>query len=207
MTGEAIYEAFATGVEAAGAVGTVAMGERTVALTGVAALGAVGDVEETNSPIEDGVVAQGQVGLVGSARTVALTGVAASGDVSNVDFAYAAFLSGVEALGNVGNMLAAPIGTGVAAGGQTGTISMGERTVALTGVSAAGAVGVAIPVVGPTEDSVVAFGQVGSIASTSRTVALSGVSARGQAGTPNYFYWTTIDDSGTPNWQNVEMVV
>jgi hypothetical protein len=53
----------------------------------------------------------------------------------------------------------------------------------------------------------VAFGQVGSIASTSRTVALSGVSARGQAGTPNYFYWTTIDDSGTPNWQNVEMVV
>jgi hypothetical protein len=62
-------------------------------------------------------------------------------------------------------------------------------------------------VAGPAEDSVVAFGQVGSIASTSRTVALSGVAAQGQAGTPNYFYWTTIDDSETPNWQNVEMVV
>jgi hypothetical protein len=103
-------------------------------------------------------------------------------------------------------MLAAPIGTGVDAGGQIGTVSS-VRTVALTGVGLLGAVGVATPVAGPTEDSVVAFGQVGSIASTSRTVALSGVAARGQVGTPNYFYWTTIDDSQTPNWQNVEMVV
>jgi hypothetical protein len=57
---------------------------------------------------------------------------------------------------------------------------------------------------GPTEDSVVAYGQVGSIASTSRTVALSGVAAQGLAGTTNYFYWTTIDDSGNPNWQNID---
>jgi hypothetical protein len=174
-------------------------------LSGVEALGNVGNM--LAAPIGTGVVAGGQTGTISMGeRTVALTGVEALGDVGNVDFSYVAFLSGVEALGNVGNMLAAPIGTGVAAGGQTGTVGS-VRTVALTGVGSVGAVGVAIPVVGPTEDSVVAFGQVGSIASTSRTVALSGVSARGQAGTPNYFYWTTIDDSGTPNWQNVEMVV
>jgi hypothetical protein len=47
---------------------------------------------------------------------------------------------------------------------------------------------------------------VGSVGS-SRTVALAGVGATGQVGTMNYFYWTTIDDSETPNWQNVEMTV
>ena len=126
--------------------------------------------------------------------------------MGTVDFQYVAFLAGVEALGNVGNILAAPIGTSVSAGGQVGTVDS-ARTVALTGVNAIGAVGTAIPVVGPTEDSVLAIGSVGSIAATSRTVALNGVSAQGQAGTANYFYWSVIDDNGTPNWQNVEMTV
>jgi hypothetical protein len=40
-----------------------------------------------------------------------------------------------------------------------------------------------------------------------RSVALNGVSARGQVGTVNYFYWSLIDDSETPNWQNVEMTL
>jgi len=53
---------------------------------------------------------------------------------------------------------------------------------------------------------VLATGSVGTVGS-SRTVALNGVSAQGQAGTANYFYWSVIDDNGTPNWQNVEMVV
>jgi hypothetical protein len=48
-----------------------------------------------------------------------------------------------------------------------------------------------------------AQGQVGSIAIPGLTVALNGVTAQGQVGTPNYFYWTTIDDSQTSNWQNV----
>jgi hypothetical protein len=75
--------------------------------------------------------------------------------------------------------------------------------IALTGVQAAGAAGAAAPVVGPTEDGVVAFGNVGAVGSN-RTVALTGVQAQGLAGTPNYFYWTTIDDSQTPSWQNVD---
>jgi hypothetical protein len=132
--------------------------------------------------------------------------VSASGAVGTVDFSYVAFLAGVEALGNAGNMLAAPIGTGVSAGGQTGTVDS-IRTVALTGVNAVGAVGTAIPGVGPVEDSVLAIGSVGSIAATSRTVAISGVQASGQVGTPNYFYWSVIDDNQTPNWQNVPMTV
>jgi hypothetical protein len=105
----------------------------------------------------------------------------------------------------VGNMLAAPIGTGVAAGGGTGTVGS-TRVVALTGVAATGAVGDVTETNSPTEDGVVATGSVGSVGS-SRTVALTGVGARGQLGPMNYFYWTTIDDSGTPNWQNVEMTV
>jgi len=53
----------------------------------------------------------------------------------------------------------------------------------------------------------VATGAVGTIGMGERFVALSGVSARGQVGTMGEFYWTTIDDSETPNWQNVEMTV
>jgi hypothetical protein len=84
---------------------------------------------------------------------------------------------------------------------------MGERFVALTGVEAAGAVGDVTETNSPTEDGVVATGAVGTITMGERFIALSGVSARGQVGTFDEFYWTTIDDSETPNWQNVEMTV
>jgi hypothetical protein len=95
----------------------------------------------------------------------------------------------------------------VAAAGAVGNIGMGERLVALTGVEASGAVGDVTETNNPTEDGVVATGAVGTITMGERFVALSGVSARGQVGTMDYFYWTTIDDSETPNWQNVEMTV
>jgi hypothetical protein len=103
-------------------VGTVGVGERTVALTGVFASGAAGDVVETNSPTEDGVVAQGEVGTVSPDRTVALTGGAASGSVGTVDFSYVAFLSGVVGSGSVGT-----VGS--------------SRTMAMSGVQASGQVG------------------------------------------------------------------
>jgi hypothetical protein len=91
--------------------------------------------------------------------------------------------------------------------GSVGTVTLADREIALTGVEASGAVGDVTETNNPTENGVVAIGSVGSITSTSRTVALSGVSARGQVGTMNYFYWSTIDDNQTPNWQNVEMTV
>jgi hypothetical protein len=40
-----------------------------------------------------------------------------------------------------------------------------------------------------------------------RLVAITGCEAMGQVGTPNYFYWSIIDDNQTPNWQNVAMTV
>jgi hypothetical protein len=69
-------------------VGNIGMGERLVALTGVAASGEVGDVTETNNPTEDGVVATGAVGSVGSSRTVAMTGVQATGRVGTMNYFY-----------------------------------------------------------------------------------------------------------------------
>jgi hypothetical protein len=51
---------------------------------------------------------------------------------------------------------------------------------------------------------VAASGQAGLLGPANRPNALSGVSAQGQVGTPDYFYWTTIDDSQTPSWQNVD---
>jgi len=69
-------------------VGNIEMGERLVALTGVEAVGAVGDVTEINNPTEDGVVATGTVGSVGSSRTVAITGVQASGQTGTVNYFY-----------------------------------------------------------------------------------------------------------------------
>jgi hypothetical protein len=51
-----------------------------------------------------------------------------------------------------------------------------------------------------------ANGYVGTMAN-SNTVTITGVSANGSVGTPLYFYWTTIDDNETPDWQNVAMTV
>jgi hypothetical protein len=66
----------------------VTVADREIALTGVAAEAAVGDVTETNNPTEDGVVARGSVGSVSSSRTVALTGVQAQGQVGTPNIFY-----------------------------------------------------------------------------------------------------------------------
>jgi hypothetical protein len=62
---------------------------------------------------------------------------------------------------------------------------MGARSVALTGVSASGAVGSVSETNNPTEDGVVAIGSVGTVG-LSVTVALTGVSAAGAVGTVVY---------------------
>ena len=92
--------------------------------------------------------------------------------------------------------------TGVEASGAVGTVGyMPFATAALTGVEAVGAVGDVTEENNPAEDG------VAGITLATITVSISGVSARGQVGTFNEFYWTTIDDSETPNWQNVAMTV
>jgi len=161
-----------------------------VAITGVGASGAVGTV--VYSPLV----------------TAAITGVQGSGAVGSVTKTNAVGLSGVKADGAVGNATEtnSPTETGVLALGAVGNIGMGARLVALSGVVASGAVGNVTETNNPTEDGVVATGSVG-IMLARITVSISGVSARGQLGTFDEFYWTTIDDSETPNWQNVAMTV
>ena len=164
---------------------------RDVALTGVQASGAVGTV------VYAPVVA------------VAITGVEASGAVGNVTESSEVGLNGAQAAGQPGSIGVLGIEAGIQgaqAAGAVGTISSVEFFVVLTGVQAAGDVGNVTETNNPTEDGVVANGSVGSVGS-SRTVAITGVQARGQVGTADYFYWTTIDDNGTPNWQNVAMTV
>jgi hypothetical protein len=48
-----------------------------------------------------------------------------------------------------------------------------------------------------------AVGGVGTMGLGPRSFALSGVQALGEVGTPVAVYWTVIDDSQTPNWQNI----
>jgi len=130
--------------------------------------------------------------LAGVTVVVAITGVQASGAVGTVIYVLvvSVAITGVEASGAVGTVVYSPF-----------------VTAALTGVEAVGVVGDVIETNNPTDDGVVATGSVGTIPLITITVLISGVSASGQVGTADYFYWTTIDDSETPNWQNVAMTV
>lgn len=187
LAGQTVVVAL-TGVQASGAVGTAAVAERSFALTGVELYGDEGGVGEygIGATIVH-VEAYGYVGTVGVAeRSIALTGVGATGAAGTVSFT--------------------PTPTGLQAVGSVGAVVI-SQTVALTGVSASGSVGDVTETNSPTEDGVQAAGAVGTVTMGERFVALNGVSARGQAGTMGEFYWTTIDDSETPNWQNVEMTV
>ena len=112
-----------TGNAATGSPGSVGVGERTVALTGVEATGAVGTVSESDADPLTGNAATGAVGTAGPVNTIALTGVQATGAVGTV--------SETDADPLVGN----------SATGQVGTIGFGGVTVALTGAQATGAVG------------------------------------------------------------------
>jgi len=74
-----------TGNAATGSPGSVGVGARTVALTGVEATGAVGDVFETDADPLVGNAATGEVGNIGyGGVTIALTGVEATGTAGNV---------------------------------------------------------------------------------------------------------------------------
>ena len=94
---------------------------------------------------------------------------------------------------------------GVQALGAVGTVSMGERTVALTGVSAAGVIGSEVPVKAIEISGVSATGAVGDVVGQ-RLVAVTGSQAMGNVGSFGKFYWSLIDDSETANWQNITTV-
>ena len=130
--------------------------------------------------------------LAGQTVVVAITGVQASGAVGTVIY----------------EIVTTAAITGVQASGAVGTVTYQLLVVAaITGVEASGAVGGVVETNSPTDDGVVAIGSVGSVGIGNRTVELTGVQAAGQAGTVGSFYWSLIDDSETPNWQNVAMTV
>jgi hypothetical protein len=98
-----------TGNAATGSPGSVGVGARTVALTGVQATGAVG----TQTPSEDtaltGNAATGAAGSVTPSTTIALTGVQATGQVGTVSHGGISFdLTGVGATGTAGNVIYVP---------------------------------------------------------------------------------------------------
>ena len=97
-----------TGVQATGAVGTQTPSEDT-ALTGNAATGAAGSVTPSTTIALTGVQATGQVGTESSGTTIALTGVQATGQVGTVSHGGISFdLTGVEATGTAGNVIYIP---------------------------------------------------------------------------------------------------
>jgi len=97
-----------TGVQATGAVGTQTPSEDT-ALTGNAATGAAGSVTASTTIALTGVQATGQVGTEGDGITIALTGVQATGQVGTVSHGGISFeLTGVEATGTAGNVIYVP---------------------------------------------------------------------------------------------------
>ena len=120
-----------TGNAATGSPGSVGVGERTVALTGVGATGAVGTVSDTDADPLTGNAATGAVGTATPGTTIALTGVQATGQV-----------------GTEGDGLTIAL-TGVQATGQVGTVSHGGISFALTGVEATGTAGNVIYVPAP----------------------------------------------------------
>lgn len=98
-----------TGNAATGSPGSVGVGARTVALTGVQATGAVGTVAPSITIALTGVQATGQVGTEGESLTIALTGVEATGQVGTVSHGGISFaLIGVEATGTAGNVIYVP---------------------------------------------------------------------------------------------------
>ena len=98
-----------TGNAATGSPGSVGVGARTVALTGVQATGAVGTVAPSITIALTGVQATGQVGTEGESLTIALTGLEATGQVGTVSHGGISFaLTGVEATGTAGNVIYVP---------------------------------------------------------------------------------------------------
>ena len=93
----------------------------------------------------------------------------------------------------------------VSAAGEVGTVSMGERTVALSGVLASGLLGEDVPVKAIAITGVAATGNAGNVIGQ-RLVAVTGSQAMGNVGNFGKFYWSLIDDSENANWQNINTV-
>ena len=73
----------------------------------------------------------------------------------------------------------------------------------MTGVSASGLIGDEVPVKALALTGVSAAGAVGTMSIGARLVAITGNQAMGNVGSFGVFYWSLIDDSENANWQNI----
>ena len=152
-------ETILNGNAASGSVGTIARNV-SVALSGVLCHPDVGGVDETNLPEIQEVHANGFAGIASPNRLIALSGVVASGLTGTIanggvvvgltgDEAYGypggvvVPLSPLTADGFVGNVLSEITIelTGASLSGNVGSVGVGARSLALTGVLAGGSVG------------------------------------------------------------------
>ncbi len=159
----------------------------TVAITGIAATAAVGNVADTVTQPITGIAATAAVGNVADTVTQPITGEAATAAVGNVADTVTEALTGeaaTAAVGNVADTVTQSL-TGEAATTAVGNVA-DTVTEALTGEAATGAVGTVTAVTG-NDVTVAATGEaatgaVGSVAET-LSVALTGEAATGAVGT------------------------
>lgn len=138
-----------TGNAGTGAVGTVVpevSGDHISALTGVSATAAVGNVSVVGDLERaiTGVSSTSALGTIAPALTTTVTGTQATGALGTISPAYSRALSGLVGTSALGAISPdhETATSGVAATTGTGTIVIvGDRTVAVTGVSAQGLVG------------------------------------------------------------------
>ena len=192
-----------TGVAAAGAVESV-VNSSTVALTGTTASGLLGAFALSHTNSVTGVSAEGAAGTVSDKGIgTDITGDAAAGSIGTVTQSVQVALSGVEAVGQAGHMIVplspltadGSVGsvqfefsfglTSAAIESSVGSLGLADRTLALTGVSAAGSVGTLIPV----------YWELIDDSQNANWVAINSTQTPG---------WSTIQDTQTANWVLVD---
>jgi len=142
-----------------GAVGTVSDKGIGIGITGNAATGETGTVTQSIQVALSGVEAAGEVGYL----SVPLSPLTAEGSVGSVEFEFSFGLTSAEITASVGS------------------VSLGDRTLALTGVSAAGSVGTLISVYWNLIDN----------GENANWIAIDSTQTPG---------WSTIQDTQTANW-------
>ena len=104
-------------------------------------------------------------------------------------------------LDNEGQTAQDTVGRMVGAKYTIGNVSVAERLIALTGVSASGLIGDEVPVKALALTGVSAAGTAGTMSVGARLVAITGSQAMGNVGSFGVFYWSLIDNSENADWQ------
>jgi hypothetical protein len=121
--------------------------------------------------------------LAGYTLSISITGVQADGAVGSVTEISSVGLNGAQAEGEVGSVVIGKEAAldGAAASGQTGFVDVGDRSFAITGVSASGSIESVGPVVAPEISGVLLYGEPGGV-SEEPNITISEVFAIGEIG-------------------------